>query len=549
MDVRLVSAKSSKNKGLIVTEDLNIEPELKRKIDARADQLLIEYQNVQWKQTDRLFAILLLLQWIAGIAVAAWLSPWAWEGLENHIHPHIWSAVSLGGLIAALPIFLVIIRPGEAITRYVIAAAQMLHSAMLIHLSGGRIETHFHVFGSLAFLSFYRDWRVLVPATVVVALDHAVRGIFWPESVFGVITASHWRWMEHAGWVVFEDIILFWSCVRGAKELAILAGRQAALEATNQRVEAEVARQTARLESVSQELIGTARRAGMAEIATGVLHNVGNVLNTVNVSAAVVLDKLKSSEISSLLKVREMLEKNQANLPAYLTTDERGKHLPAFLIELSDCLSREHTGFVEELRTVATGLDHIKEIVSAQQQHAKNGSVREKVTPAEMFEKAIAMDLGVSANDNLTIVRDFPEIVPLAMDKHKVLQILINLLSNSKKAVIASSRPNKRIELSTRRIDDGEKITVRFEVKDNGVGIRPEHLAKIFAHGFTTRAEGHGFGLHSAANAAREMGGNLSVASDGPDRGATFTLDLPLSGLSSVEQLLTRKKENPCPQK
>ena len=290
------------------------------KSTARADQLLIEYQNAQWKQTDRLFAILLLLQWVAGVAVAVWISPLAWEGLESHIHPHIWAAVCLGGLIAACPIALVIVRPGEAITRYVISAAQMMHSALLIHLSGGRIETHFHVFGSLAFLSFYRDWRVLVPATIVVAADHALRGIFWPESVFGIATASPWRWIEHAGWVVFEDIILVWACVRGAKELATLAARQAELEATNQRVEAEVARQTTRLESVSQELIGTARRAGMAEIATGVLHNVGNVLNSVNVSASVALRKLKESEISSLVKVGEMLEANRTNLPAFLTS-------------------------------------------------------------------------------------------------------------------------------------------------------------------------------------------------------------------------------------
>ncbi len=440
-----------------------------------------------------------------------------------------------------------IVRPGEAITRYVIAAAQMMHSALLIHLSGGRLETHFHVFGSLAFLSFYRDWRVLVPATVVVAMDHAVRGIFWPESVFGVATASNWRWMEHAGWVVFEDIILVWACLRGAKELATLATRQAELESTNERVEAEVARQTARLESVSQELIGTARRAGMAEIATGVLHNVGNVLNSVNISASVAMNKLKESEISSLFKVSEMLQTNQANLPAFLTTDERGKHLPAFLIELSECLSREHTGLIDELRTVSTGLDHIKEIVSAQQQHAKSGSARVKVSPADLFERAIGMDIGVSTDKGLTVVRDFQQIGPVVMDKHKVLQILINLLSNAKKAVIASSRPEKRIELSTRLTETGDKNILRFEVRDNGVGIQPDHLAKIFAHGFTTRAEGHGFGLHSAANAASEMGGKLSVASEGFDCGAIFTLEIPLEALSSVEQLLNRRKEATCP--
>jgi signal transduction histidine kinase len=490
-------------------EALNISADLKRQIDARADQLLIDYQGAQWRQTDRMFAILLLLQWFAAVAVAIWLSPRAWEGLESHIHPHIWAAVYLGGLIAAAPIALVIVRPGEAITRYVIAVAQMMHSALLIHLSGGRIETHFHVFGSLAFLSFYRDWRVLVPATVVVAMDHAVRGIFWPESVFGIAAASHWRWMEHAGWVVFEDIILVWACLRGAKELATLATRQAELEATNQRVEAEVARQTARLESVSQELIGTARKAGMAEIATGVLHNVGNVLNTVNISASVAMAKIKESEIPSLVKIGEMLQTNQANLPAFLTTDERGKHLPAFLIELSECLSREHTGLIEELE----------------------------------------MDIGVSKVENLTVVRDFPPMDAVVIDKHKALQILINLLSNAKKAVVASTQAKKRISLSTRKIDSGDKTILRFQVEDNGVGIHPDNLAKIFAHGFTTRAEGHGFGLHSAANAAAEMGGKLTVTSEGIDCGATFTLEIPLAGLSSVEQLLNHRKETPCPSK
>jgi signal transduction histidine kinase len=288
----------------------------------------------------------------------------------------------------------------------------------------------------------------------------------------------------------------------------------------------------------------------MAEVATGVLHNVGNVLNTVNVSASVALDRLKDSEITSLVKVRELLQSNQANLPQYLTTDERGKLLPGFLIELSECLSREHDGLVNELRTVATGLDHIKEIVSAQQQHAKNGAIREKVTPAEVFERAIAMDLGASVSDQISIVRDFPEMGPLPMDKHKVLQILINLLSNAKKAVVSSSRPNKRIDLSTRVEEIDGNTTLYFEVRDNGVGIRPEDSSKIFAHGFTTRAEGHGFGLHSAANAAREMSGNLTVSSEGPDRGAVFTLALPISGISSMEQLLlTRKKEIPCPQK
>jgi len=520
-------------------------PDSQAQIDARTNVLLAENQKANWTQIDHLFAVLLTLQWLACIALAIWLSPRAWEGLNSYVHPHIWAAVFLGGLIAAGPIVLIVLRPGEAITRYVVAVAQMMHSALLIHLSGGRIEMHFHVFGSLAFLSMYRQWKVLIPATIVVALDHVLRGIFWPQSVFGVASVSYWRWLEHSGWVIFEDSILIWSCIWATRGMATSCQRQAQLEAANDRVEAEVARQTARLEFVSHELIGSARRAGMAEIATGVLHNVGNVLNSVNVSASFALEKLKDSEIPSLVKVGEMLRKNEGNLPAFLTSDERGKHLPEFLIELTDCLGRERDGILGELQSVASGLDHIKQIVSTQQRHAKSGSAREKLSPAEVFELAIAMDLGESAQENLTLERDFPPIEPMAIDKHRVLQILINLLSNAKKAVMATGRADQRITLSTRRMDrDGNKF-IRFEVKDNGVGIKPEDLTRIFAHGFTTRNDGHGFGLHSAANAASELGGKVSAASDGPGLGATFALELPM-GLSSVEELLNSEKEVQC---
>jgi hypothetical protein len=182
-------------------QPLYVSPELDKQIEARAVVLRSEYDLALWKRTDRMFAVLLIVQWLAAVAIAVWLSPTAWEGLDHRIHPHIWAAVFLGGVIAIYPIVFVVLRPGETTTRYLIAIAQMLHSALLIHLSGGRIETHFHIFGSLAFLSFYRDWRVLVPATIVVALDHAVRGTFWPESVFGIATIAHGgAWNMRDGW-------------------------------------------------------------------------------------------------------------------------------------------------------------------------------------------------------------------------------------------------------------------------------------------------------------------------------------------------------------
>jgi len=196
----------------------------------RAGDLFAEYQLEIYKRTDRLFAGLMGFQWIAGIIFALWVSPLAWAGSESRTHVHVWAAVFLGGAICLFPALLGMLRPGEASTRYTIAVAQMLMGALLIHLTGGRIETHFHVFGSLAFLAFYRDWRVLIPATVVVALDHLLRGIFWPQSVYGVLVASQWRWLEHAAWVVFEDVILIVSCRRSIAEMQDTAERTAALE-------------------------------------------------------------------------------------------------------------------------------------------------------------------------------------------------------------------------------------------------------------------------------------------------------------------------------
>ncbi len=211
-------------------------------VPERTDELFASSQHSIHQRTDRLFAGLMGVQWIGGIAFALWVSPLAWAGSTSRMHVHVWAAVVLGGLISLFPAILGLLRPGRPSTRYTIATAQMLMGALLIHLTGGRIETHFHVFGSLAFLAFYRDWRVLVPATIVVALDHMLRGIFWPQSVYGVLVASHWRWLEHAAWVIFEDIFLVVSCRRGMVEMRETAERTATLEQeVRTRQQAEIA--------------------------------------------------------------------------------------------------------------------------------------------------------------------------------------------------------------------------------------------------------------------------------------------------------------------
>jgi len=194
-----------------------------------------DHQQVIYERTDRMFAMLMIVQWVLGIVVAIWISPRAWAGASSQIHPHVWAAVILGGAITILPVLLGFLRTGATSTRYTFAVAQMLMGALLIHLTGGRIETHFHVFGSLAFLAVYRDWRVLIPATVVIAADHAVRGLLWPESVYGVLTASSWRTLEHAGWVIFEDIFLIISCLHSKRDMWSKAVQSAGQQSSERR--------------------------------------------------------------------------------------------------------------------------------------------------------------------------------------------------------------------------------------------------------------------------------------------------------------------------
>jgi hypothetical protein len=186
------------------------------------------------RATDRLFAFLMVGQWMFAIAVALTFSPYAWEGKVKTVHAHVWTAIVLGGLLSSLPIALAVLRPGWVVTRHVIAAAQVLWSALLIHLSGGRIETHFHVFGSLGFLAAYRDWPVLVTATLVVVADHLVRGFLWPESVYGITNPEWWRFLEHAFWVVFAVSFLVVLCVRSVRDMRQMADKGAELEALSE---------------------------------------------------------------------------------------------------------------------------------------------------------------------------------------------------------------------------------------------------------------------------------------------------------------------------
>lgn len=280
------------------------------------------------------------------------------------------------------------------------------------------------------------------------------------------------------------------------------------------------------LEKAQRELVQASRMAGMAEVATGVLHNVGNVLNSLNVSASVIGTGLRQSKAESLGKLATLIQEHSANLGEFLTTDPKGRKVPEFLVSLAAHALEERNRLLQELGSLQKNIDHIKEIVAMQQAYATMIGVVEALDPVALIEDAIRMNAGALLRHDVRVERDFEPVPRILGEQAKVLQILINLIRNAKYACDEAAISDKRIMLRLRRSGPDR---VHIIVEDNGVGISAENLTKIFQHGFTTRPTGHGFGLHSAANAAREMKGAVIARSDGPGKGATFIVDLPVA--------------------
>lgn len=282
----------------------------------------------------------------------------------------------------------------------------------------------------------------------------------------------------------------------------------------------------AKLEKVHKQLLEASRQAGMAEVATSVLHNVGNVLNSINISASLMEDQLKNSRITNVGRVASMMQQHSADLGEFITRDPKGQQLPSYLNQLSEHLSREQTLILKEIRELKANLEHVKEIVAMQQSYAKVGGLSETVKVVDLVEDALRINAGALNRHSITLIREYPtEALEVNVQKHKVLQILVNLIRNAKYACDDGNAPEKRMTVRIKSLDGGQRAQI--EIADNGVGIPAENLTRIFNHGFTTRKEGHGFGLHSGALAAKELGGSLEGFSDGPGTGATFVLQLP----------------------
>jgi signal transduction histidine kinase len=273
-----------------------------------------------------------------------------------------------------------------------------------------------------------------------------------------------------------------------------------------------------------QQLAEASRQAGMAEVATNVLHNVGNVLNSVNTSAGLIADLVRTSKARDIAKVSALLEEHRADLAEFLTRQDRTEPLLAYLKALTEQVGSEQATVLREVQELTQNIDHIKEIVAMQQTYAKVSGVMDFQSVPALIEDALRVHAAALVRHQVNVFRQFDPLPDMLLDKYKVMQILINLISNAKYALSGSAAEQRRLTLAVHI--NGDNL-LRISVADNGMGIVPENLTRIFAHGFTTRPEGHGFGLHSGALAAREMGGALRADSKGPGKGATFTLELP----------------------
>ena len=277
------------------------------------------------------------------------------------------------------------------------------------------------------------------------------------------------------------------------------------------------------LEEMHKQLQETSHRAGMAEVATSVLHNVSNVLNSVNVSSSVIFEKVRKSRVGSVAKAAALLQTHAGHLDAFLAEDPIGRTLPDYLHRLGERLANEQATVLLEVQALRKNIGHMKEIISMQQSYANIGGTRELLSVTTLVEDALRMSSESFSQTEVEIVREFGDAPLISLEKHKVLQILVNLIRNAKDSLAESNRTDKRLGL---RIRHGQGY-VHISIADNGVGIAAENLPRIFSYGFTTKKHGHGFGLHSSALATREMGGRLDAHSDGPNKGATFILELP----------------------
>ena len=314
-----------------------------------------------------------------------------------------------------------------------------------------------------------------------------------------------------------------------AKDLErTVESRTTELRATNESLTQEIEeRLKAQQESerLHAKLLDTSRKAGMAEVASNVLHNVGNILNSVSVSSSILMETINTLRTEQLGRVVAMIRDNAKRLAAFLTEDERGRLVPEYLHKVSDSLSRDREKLLAEMNSLSASINHINEVIRVQQDHAVvSRNLIEEILLCKIVRDAVRVVCPTKGQRPFEVRTIIDDDLMVVVDKHKLLQVLVNVIRNAKHS-LQEAYPNGGGRMEILAVAQGTEVLIKIE--DDGIGIPEDNLELIFRHGFTTKRDGHGFGLHGSANAAKEMGGEIEGRSPGPGRGATFVIRLP----------------------
>ncbi|MCB9836740.1 MAG: hypothetical protein H6808_08465 [Phycisphaera sp.] len=511
-------------------------------VDSRAVVLYNERSVSLCKQIDKMFACLMPLQFLAATLAAVFLAPSTWEGLGRDTNVHIATAIVVAGIATAIPTLMIWRMSGTRLTRNVIAISQVCFSILFIHLSGGRMESHFHIFGSLAFLSLYREWSVLILPTCVVAIDYVVRSVYWTGPVYGIESPTPWRIAEFVGWVLYEDVFLIYGCIRATKEMKQVACNLAKLESMKAVIEHEVELRTRELSEntdalqaeiiersmLQDQLLHAQKLESIGQLAAGIAHEINTPCQYVGDNTRFV----KKHMAAFLSVIDSYAEQIDPNAPA-MGWQERNAEIQDILVRLDYDFIREEIPLA--LTQSLEGLERITKIVGAMKEFSHPGSA--ELAMADI-NRAIESTVTVCSNRwkhvasiEMALDREMPAVPCLIAEFN---QVILNLVTNAADAIAERQGADKgRIQIITSYTDEWAEI----KISDNGTGIPDSVIAKMYDPFFTTKEVGKGTGQGLAISrdiVVNKHNGSISCESVHGE-GTVFTLRLPLKMGSAVK--------------